>query len=133
MEQQASRLQTGAMKVLTHGKRLGTVRWLQPKCISDGAPTAAPRQTQHFPFVVLTVVAVVAFLPHGPPLLLLLKGFVCLGAGAQRGDFLRRAGNLERHQCLLHGLTGSFRFIDSPHCSGCAKRKSKLGGGGLHI
>lgn len=64
---------------------LRTAHWLQPKCISERAPTAASRHTQHFPFVVLTVVAGVAFLPHGPPLLLLLRGLFFLAPG-QRGE-----------------------------------------------
>lgn len=52
-----------------------------------------------FSFVVLTVVAVVAFLPHGPFLFVLLRGLFVLAA-AVGGDFPQRSRDLETHQCL---------------------------------
>lgn len=130
MERRASRLRNGAMKVLTRGKT-----WADGDCSLAAGKMHLRRSSDRsaqtdaaFSFCCVdccccSCISSTWSSSAGSP-----EGFVCLGAGAEEGDFLRRAGNLERHPCLLRGLAGSFRFIDSPHCSGCARRKSKLGG-----
>lgn len=113
VEQQASRLQNGAMKVLTSGETFrGLFAWCNQN-VSQTAPTAAPRQTQHFPFVVLTVVAVVAFLPHGPPLLLLLRGLFVLaplGGGERFPASSREFGEASVFVALTHGELSIYWF-----------------------
>lgn len=114
------------LKVLIRRERFGDCRWL--KASMKMYPISSRLSSDHtvetgtaFSFVMLTVVAVVAFLPH-VPLLSSPEGFICLGTSCSWEILSNRAGNWCNVSVCSTDAQRGFNLLILLVCSGRGPR-----------